>query len=641
MERKRNVYLSLEPLERARARFLDHFPFGRMLGTEIVPVAEAVGRTLAEPAFARISAPSYHGAAMDGVAVRAEETFGAREGAPVELRVPEQAVPVNTGDVLPEGKNAVIMIEQVRPLDAGRIAIEAAAYPWQHVRRVGEDIVATEMLFARHHLVTPVCLGALLLGGVLTVTVLRQPRVLVIPTGGELVQPSEGAIAALRPGQILDSNSSVLCALVASAGGLATRHPSLPDDPERLGEALRAATAEDYQMVLVIGGSSAGAGDFTRAAVAHAGEVLVHGITMMPGKPTVLGAVGGKPVVGIPGYPVSAIVAFEQLVRPALAAMLGRPLEPPRTAEAELSRKVASKLGLEEFLRVRLGRVGGRLVASPLPRGAGSITSITQADAIVRIPANLEGLAAQQPVQAELLRPLSVIEQNLVVVGSHDNCLDLLSDLLRQRNGAVGLCSSHVGSLGGLLAIGRGLCHVAGSHLLDPSDGSYNVSYLRKHLPDVPVKLVHLAMRQQGLIVPRGNPQGLRGIEDLGRPEVRFINRQSGSGTRVLLDYHLERLGIDARSLRGYATEEFTHMGVAVAVLSGAADAGLGILAAARALGLDFVPVVEEQYDLVIPARFFASAPIEALLEAIRSPAFRERATALGGYRLERTGEVL
>jgi putative molybdopterin biosynthesis protein len=557
------------------------------------------------------------------------------------LRVPEQATPVNTGDVLPEGKNAVIMIEHVRQLDQGRVAVEMAAYPWQHVRRVGEDIVATEMLFARHHELTPVCLGALLLGGVLEVPVKRRPRVLVIPTGGEVVEPSEQAIVALRPGQILDANSTVLGALVASAGGVATRRAPLPDDPAELAAALRAATQDEFDLVLVIGGSSAGAGDFTRAAIADAGEVLVHGVTMMPGKPTVLGAVGGRPVVGIPGYPVSAILAFEQLALPALAAMLGRPVALPRTAAVELSRKVASKLGLEEFLRVRLGRVGERLVATPLPRGAGSVTSITQADAIVRIPSNVEGLPSGQPVLAELLRPLEAIEQNLVAVGSHDNCLDLLSDLLRQRSTGVGLCSSHVGSLGGLMAIGRGVCHLAGTHLLDPTDGSYNRSFVRKHLPDVPVKLVHLVMRQQGLIVPPGNPKGLRSIEDLGRGDVQFINRQAGSGTRVLLDYHLERLGMTGQRVRGYETEEFTHMAVAVAVLSGAADAGLGILAAAQALGLGFVPLVEEQYDLVIPERFFASPPIQELLETIRSAEFRERASGLGGYRLGRTGEIL
>jgi putative molybdopterin biosynthesis protein len=641
MERKRNVYLSLEPLDRARQRFVGHFALDRMLGAETIAAADAVGRTLSEPVFARISAPSYHGAEMDGVAVRAEDTFGAREGAPLELRVPDQAVPVNTGDVLPEGKNAVIMIEQVRQLEEGLLSVEAAAYPWQHVRRVGEDIVATEMLFTRHHVVTPVCLGALLLGGVLHVAVKSRPRVLVIPTGAEIVEPSEQALTDLRPGQIIDANSTMLSALVASAGGVATRRARLPDDPEALAEALRAATRGDFDLVLVIGGSSAGAGDFTRAAIADAGEVLVHGVTMMPGKPTVLGAVGGRPVVGIPGYPVSAIMAFEQLVRPALAAMLCRPVEPPRTAEVELSRKVASKLGLEEFLRVRLGRVGDTLVATPLARGAGSVSSITQADAIVRIPPNVEGLSPRQPVQAELLRPLASIEETLVAVGSHDNALDHLADLLRQRNAGVRLCSSHVGSLGGLLAVGRGVCHLAGSHLLDPSDGSYNVSYLRKHLAGVPVKLVHLAMRQQGLIVAPGNPRGLRSIEDLGRRDVRFVNRQAGSGTRVLLDYHLERLSIAPRSIRGYETEEFTHMAVAVAVLSGSADAALGILAAARALGLDFVPLVEEQYDLVIPERFFATRGIQELLATLRSTELRERVRALGGYRLDRTGEVL
>jgi len=408
-----------------------------------------------------------------------------------------------------------------------------------------------------------------------------------------------------------------------------------------LAATLREAAHGDYDLVLVIGGSSAGSGDFTSAAVASVGEVLVHGVCMMPGKPTVLGSVNDKPVIGIPGYPVSAILAFEQFARPALYGMLSRPDDRAPSVMVEPSRKIASKLGMEEFLRVRLGRVGEALVATPLPRGAGSVTSITRADAILRIGSNLEGLPPKQPVAAELLRPLSAIEQNLVVVGSHDHCLDVLADLLRAEHGNIGLSSSHVGSMGGILAVQRGSCHLAGAHLLDPSDGSYNVSYLRKHLAEVPHKLVRLVIRQQGLLVPKGNPKGIRTISDLGREDVRFINRQAGSGTRVLLDFELRELGLEATNVRGYETEEFTHMAVAVAVLSGVADVGLGIMAAAQALGLDFVPVAEEQYDLIIPERFFATPSIERLLETIRSAAFRARVEQLGGYRLERTGEVL
>jgi putative molybdopterin biosynthesis protein len=394
-------------------------------------------------------------------------------------------------------------------------------------------------------------------------------------------------------------------------------------------------------MVLISGGSSSGSEDFARTVIAKLGEVLVHGVTMMPGKPALVGQVESKPVFGIPGYPVSAIMAFEQLVAPLLAAMLGLP-EPKRPRdEVVLTRKVASKLGVEEFLRVKIGRVGRRLVATPLPRGAGSITSITEADGIVRIPAHMEGWADNVPVEAELLRSPESIGNTIVVVGSHDNTLDLLADEVRAQGTQLSISSSHVGSMGGLMAIKRGVCHMAGSHLLDESDGSYNISYIRRFLADVPVKMVHLVMRDQGLMVPSGNPKNITGLENLTRDDVRLINRQGGSGTRILLDYRLKHLGIAPDQVKGYDSEEFTHMAVAVAVLSGAADVGLGISAAANALGLDFIPVVTEQYDLIFAADHFDSAPVQSLLQVIASQAFKDRVASLGGYHTERTGEVL
>ncbi|MCU0591151.1 MAG: molybdopterin biosynthesis protein, partial [Desulfobacterales bacterium] len=363
--------------------------------------------------------------------------------------------------------------------------------------------------------------------------------------------------------------------------------------------------------------------------------------TIMPGKPAVVGAVGETPVFGIPGYPVSAIIVFEQLVRPLLAAFL-KQSEPPReTVTVTPTRKMASKLGLEEFVRVKLGEVGGRMVATPLPRGAGSITSITEADGIVRIPADTEGIKENASATAELLRPVSELRRTIVIVGSHDNTLDVLADQLKAAQAGVTLSSSHVGSMGGLMAIKRGACHLAGSHLLDAEDGTYNVSYIRKYLSGRPIKLVNLVYRDNGLIVPRGNPKAIRGMEDLIRTDVTFINRQAGSGTRILLDYRLRQLGIEPAQIKGYEAEEFTHMSVAVAVLSGSADAGLGIHAAAKALDLDFIPVVNERYDLVIPAEHFSFESIQTLLGIISSAEFKHRVEALGGYSTHSTGEII
>jgi len=642
MKTKRNVYLKMKSLGEAREILAQAFAPADRARSETVDVSDAVGRVLAEAIEARLSSPAAHLAAMDGVAVRAEDTYGVSEIRPKTLTVGQDAIYINTGHVMPPDTNAVIMIEHVQVLDDTRIRIEAPAFPWQNVRKIGEEIVATELLFPRSHVVTPYCVGALLAAGIFSVEVKARPRVLIIPTGSELVDwRAPGGPPELKPGQIYETNATVLGKLVEAGGGAFTRSDPVSDDPQQIRQAVAAAVADDYDLVLTVGGSSAGSEDYSRMVVDALGEVLVHGVTIMPGKPVIIGRVSGKPVFGIPGYPVSAIMVYEQLVQPLVSRMLGLPEPQRQTVAVELTRKVASKLGIEEFLRVKLGAVGDRIVATPLPRGAGNILSLTDADGIIRIPAHVEGVADQRPVDCELLRPLSEVRNTLVAVGSHDNTLDVLADMLKAGGGRLRLSSSHVGSMGGLMAVKRGLCHLAGTHLLDTADGTYNLSYLSRFLRDIPVRLVHLVLRDQGLIVPKGNPKGIRGVEDLARPELTFVNRQSGSGTRILLDYRLAQLGLDPAAIRGYDAEEFTHMAVAVAVLSGSADVGLGICAAARALGLDFVPVVTEQYDIVVPEAYFESEGIRRLLEIINSDEFKQRVRALGGYHLEKTGSVV
>ncbi len=642
MSHKRNVYLQMKSLAEAREIVLGAFVDGRSLAVETVATPDAVGRILAGPVTARLSSPNFHAAAMDGIAVVAEFTFGAHASRPKILRMGQDAFFVNTGHVMPPETNAVIMIEHVQELEKGRVQIEAPAFPWQHVRKMGEDIVATELLFARHHQVSAYCVGAMLSAGLFEVEVLARPKVVIIPTGSELVDWRRTSANAVAPGQVIESNAYVLSAMVEAAGGCCRRLEKIGDDPAKIKEAIGQSVEDPaVQSVLITGGSSAGSEDFARTAIAAQGDVLVHGVTMMPGKPVIVGNVSQKPVFGIPGYPVSAIMAFEQLVQPLLARWLGQP-EPQRLEVDVLpTRKIASKLGVEEFVRVKIGRVGEKMVATTLPRGAGQITSITEADGIIRIPAHVEGIPAQAPVKAELLRSMQHIDRTVVFVGSHDNTLDLLADELRAQSAHLTISSSHVGSMGGLMAVKRGVCHVAGSHLLDESDGSYNLAYIQKYLPDVPVRLIHLVNREQGLMVPPGNPKTIAGIEDLTREDVCLVNRQGGSGTRILLDYKLKQLGLAGDRINGYDNEEFTHMAVAVAVLSGAADVGLGIYAAAKALGLDFVPVVTEQYDLVIPVEHFETASIQAMLRVIQSDTFQKRVSALGGYHTESTGKVL
>jgi putative molybdopterin biosynthesis protein len=641
MNSGRNIYLKMKTLEEAREILFKAFPVAGILSSESIPVPEAMGRVLSEPVTAKLCSPNFHSAAMDGIAVKAESTFGASETKPKELIIGKDAFHINTGHVLPEGTDAVIMIEHVNFLDEDRAQIEASAFPWQYVRKMGEDIVATELLFAQNHVITPYCIGALLSGGTFSVSVREKPLVHIFPTGSELVDWRKIDLANFKPGQVLETNSFVLGGLVESVGGTYIRNEILPDDVQTLKQAVYDAVHSNAHIILTVGGSSAGSEDYTKKIIGDLGEILVHGVTIMPGKPVIIGKINNKPVFGMPGYPVSNIVAFEQFVQPLLCRMIGQIDYTRPTIQVEPTRKIPSKLGVEEFLRVKLGTVKNRVVATPLPRGAGSITSITEADGIIRIPNHVEGLTEYEPLTAELLRPLDSIQNTIVIVGSHDNTLDILADEIRAKKNTLTLSSSHVGSMGGLLALRRGVCHLAGSHLLDTEDGSYNISYVKKYIPDVPVKLVNLVMREQGLIVASGNPKGIQGMEDLRRNDIRFINRQSGSGTRILLDYRLTQLGIDRSSIVGYDTEEFTHMSVAVAVLSGATDVGLGIYAAAKALKLDFIPVVTEQYDLVIPEEYFNSENMEILLETIRTDAFKRRVNELGGYSTEKTGTIL
>ncbi|MDY0003291.1 MAG: molybdopterin biosynthesis protein [Polyangia bacterium] len=637
---KRNVYLSMKPLPEARAMFLESFPWTELQGVEELPTGSALGRVTAEPHFAALSSPGYHGAAMDGFALRAELSFGASEERPVRLRVGSQAFPVNTGNPLHAGTDAVAIIEQVQRPSEDEIELSAAVFPWQHVRRVGEDMVAGELLLPHHHRLTAVDLAALVTAGVFRVRVRRRPVVAIICTGSELVDWQEADAGTLAPGAIIESNSLLLAGLVEEAGGTPRILPRQPDVLEKVLGALDQAVASDADLVVVNAGASAGTKDFTSHAVSALGEVLVHGVMAMPGKPTLLGRIRGKPVVGAPGYPLSAWVCFDQFVRPALERLGGLPESRRPRARVTPGRRLPSKLGQEEFLRVHLGRVAGQVVALPLKRGASTITSLTRADGILRIPPELDGHDAGEVLEAELLRPAEALEQTLVVVGSHDITIDLIADRLPRLAPGMRISASNVGSLGGLLALRERRSLLGGTHLLDPETGEYNAPYLARHLPGLPVRLVTLVHREQGLLVRRGNPKGLRSFEDLAGDGVSFVNRQAGSGTRVLLDYHLGRLGIDPGGISGYDLEEYTHTGVAVQVLSGGADAGLGILAAAKALGLDFVPLATERYDLCIPEEYLGDPRIEALLELLGDPGLRAAITALGGYDVSQMGRL-
>lgn len=631
---ERNFYLEDIPMDEAQARLLAALEAcgkAEALPGEHVALDEALGRVTAEPIWARISSPHYHASAMDGYAVRAAETVGATETRPVRLSIPEQALPLNTGAPLPHEYNAVIMIEHTQPVGDHAIEIRAPVTPWQHVRMMGEDMVATELVLPANHALRPPDLGAIAGCGYTEVLVRRRPRVAILPTGSELVSPDQ----APQPGQVIEYNSIVLGAQVRESGAVFTRWPLLPDDPDAITAALESATA-DHDLVLVLAGSSAGSRDFTSRVVQAAGTLLVHGVAVRPGHPVIMGMVKNTPVIGVPGYPVSAALTGELFIRPLLCRWLGQAAPDYRRIKALLTRKIVSPTGDDDFVRVTVGQVGDRTLATPLSRGAGVITSLVRADGLLHIPRFSEGVNSGAEVEILLYRAPEEIAQTVVVVGSHDPMLDLLGQYLAVRFPGYRLASANVGSLGGLVAQKRGEAHISGTHLLDPETGEYNLPYIRRTLGDLPVQVITFAQREQGLIIAAGNPAGIQSLDDLAR--VRYVNRQRGAGTRVLLDYELSQRGIDPGQVDGYEREEYTHLAVAAAVASGSADCGMGIRNAAMALGLDFIPVSFERYDLVIPEQVVDLPMIRHVLALLHDAEFRAAVAAQPGYDVSSMG---
>lgn len=637
------AYLTNIACEEAIERLLDALDeLGGGVQKELVPVSESLGRITAEPLYARISAPHYHACAMDGIALQASVTFGATSTTPVVVQ-PDRYVVVDTGDPLPDGCDAVVMVEDVvlpegvgmHDLGVCPVTLYMASSPWGNVRQIGEDICAGEMLLTSGTAISPAAMGAMLAAGIAEVPVVVRPKVGIIPTGDEVVSPCPDP----KPGDVMEFNSTIFAGMVRSWGGEPVTYPITPDSPEAVRDALLRAVSE-CDAVLLNAGSSAGRDDYSARVVADAGELLFHGVAIKPGKPAMAGIVRGVPVIGVPGYPVSGIVVVESLLRRVLERFLGASFADGVSAEATLARPCTSSLKHKEYVRVRLGAVEGKLVATPLSRGAGVVTSFVKADGIMEIPQNSEGFEAGEKTRVRLLRPLAQIERSLVVIGSHDPLIDEIAQIMHVKQPELSVASTHVGSMGAIVAAKRHENHCGGIHLLDEATGEYNASYLERHFPQGGVRQVECVYRQQGFMVAPGNPLGIESLADLAQEGMRYVNRQKGSGTRILSDYLCKQENVDPASIYGYDHEEFTHTAVAALVESGAADAGMGIYSAAKIYGLGFVPVCEEQYDLLIPDYAWDTPMVQALLEVLQSEEFRARIEAMGGYRVESPGMV-
>lgn len=621
----RKIYLEDTPRQKAQEDLLRHYSINRK--SEVLKCSDALGRVTALPIYASISMPHYHASAMDGIAVKSNDTFTAHEQNPIQLTINKDFVFVDTGNAIPSRFDAVIMIENIEILDDNTIEIIEPAAPWQHIRPIGEDVVQGEMLFPQGHIIRPADIGALLAAQISEVPVYQKPLVTIIPTGNELVSHE----SQLSTGEIIEFNGTVMANFITEWGGQANLTDIVKDDPQSIKNALIEAV-EKSDIVVINAGSSAGSKDYTVHIMEELGEVFTHGVATRPGKPVILGKINDTIVVGVPGYPVSAYLSLEWFVRPLICEYLQIPEPEREKLTVKLGRRIVSSMGSEDFVRMNVGYVNGEYIANPLPRAAGVTMSYVRADGILVVSADRLGYEQGEYVEIELFKPMQKIRNSIVFNGSHDLTIDMLSAHLKLKNHQMEIISAHVGSMAGLMAIRKGEAHVAGIHLLDPETKEYNISYIKRFLAGQKVVLFPFLRRSQGWFLPNGNPLGITEIAHLVEKGAHFVNRQKGAGTRILFDMLLKEAGIDSEQITGYDREMFSHLSVAAEVMSDERAVGLGIFPAAKTMNLEFIPVADESYDLLMTKEFFESEKGQMLLSVIHSPQFIKEVEKIGGY---------
>lgn len=600
-----------------------------------IDVRDSLGRVTALPVVARLSSPHYYAAAIDGVAVRSVTTFNAAPDAPARFQTGVDAFFVDTGSPLPDGFDAVLPLAEVTFTSTESFDVVKPAAPWRNVRPAGEDMAAKEIILSQHHRIRPLDIGAMLAGGVSKVQVREMPRIGILPLGTNLVNPG----CSPQVGQMIEYNSYILGSYVQDMKAEAALMDILPEKGEALRERLT-EICRDYDAIIVIGGPQYGT-SLIAQVLREMGELVIFGIHVKPGQSICLGVAEDRPVIGLPSYTVSSYLGFELFVRPLAARMMGMASPQKLKVRATLARDIESLRGVEEYLRVNLGRPDVRAIAVPISRGAAMLMNLVRADGFLRVPEETTHIAGGTSLDIELIDPSTSFEHNIIVMGTHDLSFDILKNELMWRHPELRLISSNVGSRAGIKALQLGFAHLAGIHMLDEKTGEYNIPYIESHLEDFPAVLVNFFRRDMGLLVKAGNPLGIKSIADLTREDVRFINRHQGSGTRVLIDFMLRREGISAESIQGYDKEAFTHMSLAHAVASDGADTGFGILTAAKALALEMIPLYHERFDLLIPKKHYNSYPIQSLLKVLRSHELRREMNSLGGYDVSDAGSVI
>lgn len=619
----RNVYIENKDPKEALSLYLENLDI--KTSTEEISLRNALNRISSEPIFSKISSPQNHLAAMDGICVNSSITSLASEINPLKLYENKDFIYVNTGNVIPDRFDSVIMIEDVLERD-GFIEIISPSKPWQHIRPIGEDIVKGEMVIPSNYKIDSFALGSLAASGNFKVKVYKNPTVSILVTGSEIVSSLENA----NKGTIIDSNSYMLSGLVSEFGGNPIIYEPIPDIYESIKSEIISAVKKS-DIVIINAGSSAGTHDYTVHIIRELGKVFTHGVALKPGKPTILGEIEGTPVIGIPGYPVSAYVSFKEFVVPVINSFLNKNTSYQNKIEGILTKKIPSSFKYRELVRVNTGIVDNKIIATPIARGAGITTSLLKADGIIEIDRSLEGLNTGDKVEISLLKPIEKIKENILSIGSHDILMDILRDF-------IPITSSHVGSLGGIMALKQNQCHLAPIHLLDSKTGEYNISYVKQYFKE-PMVLIKGVKRIQGFMVKKGNPKNITSIKDLTNPNIKFVNRQRGAGTRILLDFLLSQNNISKDQIIGYEREMLTHMSVAAEVNSNKVDVGLGVYSAAKEMNLDFIPVGNEEYDFLIKKSSLEF--LSPFIKALKSKEFKAALENLGGYEFTNSGDLI
>lgn len=597
-----------------------------------------VGKVLMEDVYAERNIPHYPASAVDGYAICSSDTSYANPASPVEI--PEgKFLWVNTGAFVPERFDAVVMVEDTS-VEGDSLYVFNAVSKGANIRPIGEDVSKGRIIGRKGELLTPFHKALFAAAGVEEVEVRAPIKTCFIPTGNEIVDIRETNAKQLAPGKVPETNSLLLSELFQTWGFHLDVLPLIPDDPELLKGSIKQAV-EEYDLVLVGAGTAKGKRDYSAEVLAEQGKMLFRWLRMKPGRPVMMAVVKDKPVIALPGFPVSTLVASWTVVFPTLQILergdisesyLSEAAKTAKQVKTELAEHYSTRQGISEWLRVQCGEVNGKTYSWVTSSGASSMMPLTEADGFSLVGEEVLELPKGSSIEVWVVKENDWINR-AVYQGSNDPGIEHLVGYVRDRGGDLIIRS--VGSLGGVTALARGECHMAACHLLDPKTGEYNTSYIKRFDINDEWDRILLYRRLQGLIVKKGNPKRIVDVADLTREDVVVVNRQPGSGTRVLLDYLLSQTEIDPKQIRGYDNIAVTHFDAASKVAYGNADVVVGIKAVADALDLDFIPLVEEPFEVIIPRAFLDHPGVKAFRDAITDKVWKETIIKLGGYKLE------